>query len=122
MTAHAYTATTTSATGAPSHLSAAHAAAVQTVRGPAVTMMYGPVQVTIKVSGTHVTSVTATAPTDHPRSQFINQQAVPILDHEALSALSAHASSIHLVGGATLTSRAFVTSLASALRSAHVSA
>ena len=46
------------------------------------------------------------------RSQFIMSQALPVLRQEFLAAQS---SKIHIVSGATLTSRAFIRSLESAL-------
>jgi uncharacterized protein with FMN-binding domain len=93
------------------------AASSRTYRGSAVSMHYGPVQVTITVQGHKVTAVSATAPTDRPRSKFINDRAVPILRSEALRAQSA---SVNKVSGATLTSRAFASSLSSALHAAHL--
>jgi uncharacterized protein with FMN-binding domain len=89
----------------------------KTYRGPGVTMRWGTVQVTLTVSGTKVLHVTATYPTERVRSMLINQQAVPVLDSEALKAQSA---SINHVSGATLTSRAFVTSLEASLHAAHL--
>ena len=50
------------------------------------------------------------------RSQFIMSQALPILRQEFLKAQS---SKIQIVSGATLTSRAFIQSLQSALLKAH---
>ncbi len=116
---HAIIGAALAAVGAAPAAAAVHeeAAASHTYRGPAVSMRFGPVQVTITVAGRRVTRVSATAPTDRARSRFINSRAVPTLDREALAAQRA---SIHLVSGATLTSRAFVSSLQSALRAAHV--
>jgi uncharacterized protein with FMN-binding domain len=96
---------------------AAAAATSKTYHGSVASEMYGTVQVTITVSGKKVTKVTASAPADHPRSVFINQQAIPLLDREALTAQSAR---INVVSGATYTSDAFATSLAAALKAAHV--
>lgn len=83
--------------------------------GPAAGMRFGPVRVRIVVSGKRIVSVTAAAPTSHPRSAVINNKAVPILGREVLQAQSAR---IHSVSGATLTSRAFYTSLLGALHAA----
>jgi uncharacterized protein with FMN-binding domain len=99
--------------GAPMAL----AASSKTYHGPSVSMRWGTVSVTIKVSGKKVLSVSATYPTERPRSAFINSIAVPELRSEVLSAQSA---SINAVTGATLTSLAFDSSLAAALKSAHV--
>ena len=97
---------------------AALAATTTTYRGPSVAMRWGNVSVTIKVASHHkVVAVTATYPTERPRSMFINSHAVPQLRSEALTAQRA---SINVVSGATLTSRAFVSSLSAALKAAHV--
>jgi uncharacterized protein with FMN-binding domain len=70
-------------------------------------MRWGIVSVTIKVSKHKVVAVTASYPTERPRSVFINTVAVPQLRSETLQAQSA---SINAVSGATLTSRAFIVS------------
>ena len=93
------------------------ATAATTYRGPSVAMRWGNVSVTIKVSKHKVVGVSATYPTERPRSVFINTIAVPRLRSETLSAQRA---SINLVSGATLTSRAFISSLSAALTAAHV--
>jgi len=85
--------------------------------GRSVSTRYGPVQVTINVSGHRIVSVGAVAPTEQRREAQINERAIPALSREALTAQSAH---IHTVSGATLTSRAFETSLSSALHAAHL--
>jgi uncharacterized protein with FMN-binding domain len=81
-------------------------------------MKFGPVQVTIGVNGTRIVQLTVNAPTNHPRSAFINNKADPILRREVLQAQSSQG--IHAVSGATLTSRAFYTSLLGALHAAHL--
>jgi uncharacterized protein with FMN-binding domain len=95
----------------------AAAAPTKIYPGPPASMRFGPVQVTIQVSGNRILRVTVTAPTSHPRSAFINHKADPILRREVLQAQS---SRIHTVSGATLTSRAFYTSLLGALHAAHL--
>ena len=61
----------------------------------------------------HLTGVTALQmPYDHSRSQFISQQAGPLLQQEALQAQSAQ---IDIVSGATYTSESYAQSLQSAL-------
>jgi uncharacterized protein with FMN-binding domain len=92
------------------------AATTTAFRGPSVSMRWGIVSVTIKVSRHKVVSLTASYPTERPRSQFINTVAVPRLRSETLRAQSA---SINAVSGATLTSRAFISSLRAALKTAH---
>jgi uncharacterized protein with FMN-binding domain len=93
------------------------AAATTTYHGPSVPMRWGAVSVTIKVSNHKVVGVSASYPTERPRSQFINTIAVPQLRSETLRAQRA---SINAVSGATLTSRAFISSLSAALKTAHV--
>lgn len=87
------------------------------VYGPSVNMRWGPVQVRIRVKGRKFTNLGATYPTERPKSARINEQAIPILRQEALRA---HSARIDTVSGATLTSRAFETSLAAAISKAHV--
>jgi uncharacterized protein with FMN-binding domain len=93
------------------------AAVVRTVRGPAVSMQWGDIQVTLKVKGKRITDISATYPTERPRSQFINSQAIPWLRQEVLKAQSAN---VQLIGGATLTSEAYAQSLQAALNSAKI--
>jgi len=99
---------------------ATHAPASPAARnygGSRVSMRYGIVQVFITVEGRRVVNVYQSLPTDRPRSKFINASAGLALRSEALKAQSAN---IHTVSGATLTSRAYVTSLQAALNAAHV--
>ena len=98
-------------------VAAATASAARTYTGPTASMSFGPVHVRIVVTGKRIVSVAATAPTAHPRSAFINNKAVPILRSEVLRAQS---SQIHSVSGATLTSKAFYSSLLGALHAAHL--
>lgn len=86
---------------------------------------WGNVQVTIVVRKTttiagqkktvkrHIDSITVPVFPDHTgRSQYISQQALPMLVQEALKAQSTH---IYLISGATYTSDAFGQSLQSAI-------
>ena len=86
---------------------------------------WGNVQVTIVVRKTttivgkkktvkrHIDSITVPVFPDHTgRSQYISQQALPILVQEALKAQSTH---IYLVSGATYTSDGFGQSLQAAI-------
>ena len=91
--------------------------AVRTVQGPSVDMQWGPIQVTLKVKGKKIVDISATYPTERPRSQFINLQAIPWLKQETLQAQSAN---IQLIGGATMTSEAYAQSLQAALDQAKI--
>ncbi|WP_243063978.1 FMN-binding protein [Humibacter sp. RRB41] len=85
--------------------------------GQAVDTRYGPVQVRITVSGGKITKVSVPQyPTQSFRDQQINQQAVPTLVSETLSAQSAK---IDMVSGATYTSDGYLQSLQSALDGAR---
>lgn len=101
--------------GAPARAAALHAA--RTVKGPSVSMKWGPVQATIIVQGKRLVDIRIAAPLERPRSAFINQIAIPRLRSEVLKAQSARVS---LVSGATMTSQAFVQSLQAALAAAHI--
>ena len=94
-----------------------HAAATHSYRGQGGRMRWGTVQVTITVRGHRITGLLATYPADRTRSRIINGRAVPALRAETLQAQSYQ---IHLLSGATLTSRAFVGSLYSAMHAAHL--
>lgn len=103
-------------------VSAAHAAArasasARAIQGPSTSMRWGPVQVTIIVEGKRITAVKVTAPVERPRSAIINDHAVPLLRREALQAQTAN---VQLISGATMTSKAFVTSLHVAIAQAHL--
>ena len=81
--------------------------------GEVVSTRFGDVQVAITVSGGAITDVTALRLTDHDnRSVQISNRAAPILRHEVLASQSA---SVTNVSGATYTTRAYLTSLQSAL-------
>lgn len=92
-------------------------AVVRTIQGPSVNMQWGPIQVTVKVKGKKILAISATYPTERPRSQFINSQAIPWLRQEVLQAQSAN---IQLIGGATMTSQAYSMSLQAALNQAKI--
>jgi uncharacterized protein with FMN-binding domain len=99
----------------------------KTVTGPAVQAdRWGTVQVTVTVRKTtttigtkktvkwRITAVNAAFPDHTDRSVFINQQALPMLVQETLSA-QFDISKINVVGGATDTSYGFGQSLQAAL-------
>ena len=77
---------------------------------------FGPVQVEIKVQGGKVVSSKATQYPNHRNTSVsINSQALPILEREVVMAQSAK---VHMISGATLTSKAYVSSLVDALQQA----
>jgi uncharacterized protein with FMN-binding domain len=84
--------------------------------GSAADAFYGNIQVEATISGGKITAVQFLQyPNDRPNSVEINQQAMPLLQQEAIKAQSAH---VNGVTGATDTSQAFVESLSSALSKA----
>jgi uncharacterized protein with FMN-binding domain len=89
----------------------------RTIQGPSESMQWGPIQVTVKVKGKKIVDISATYPTERPRSQFINSQAIPMLKQEVLQLQSAQ---IDLIGGATMTSEAYALSLQAALQKANI--
>ena len=96
----------------------APSSANRTVDGPVVDTRYGPVQVELVLQGGRITDLKALEyPNEARRSQFISQQALPLLHDEALSAQSA---SIDTISGATYTSDAYAQSLQAALDQAGV--
>ncbi len=86
----------------------------RTVTGPAVNYNFGVLSVSVTVSGGKITKVGIASLDDggRMRSQFIDQQAIPILEQEALQAQSAN---IQGVSGASYTSAGFQQSLQAAL-------
>ena len=92
---------------------AAAAAAPRTVDGDVEQTPFGPIQVQLTYTGTHITAVTELqSPNDRGRSIEINQQAGPILEQEVLSSQSAK---IDTVSGATYTSDGYAQSVQSAI-------
>ncbi len=89
-----------------------------TYTGTSVDALYGFVQVQVTVQGGQITNVTFLSyPNDNPTSLQKSTKATPILAQEAVTAQSAN---VQAVSGATETSKAFVTSLTSALTQAKV--
>ena len=77
---------------------------------------YGPVQVEITVQNGQVVESKALQFPGHRRTSIaINNQALPWLKKEAVQAQSAR---INIISGATLTSRAYIKSLADAIKAA----
>jgi uncharacterized protein with FMN-binding domain len=92
-------------------------AAAKVYKGPSVAEQFGPVQVTIYVTGKKITNVKATVHTSDPASTAIANHALPVLKKEVLKAQSAK---IHAVSGATEISKAYIKSLKGALKKAHM--
>ena len=90
-----------------------------TYTGDSENAFYGNVQVSATIENDTITAVDfLQSPNENPNSQYINSQATPYLKQEALQAQS---SNVNIVTGATLTSNAFIESLASALAQAKQS-
>jgi len=87
-----------------------------TFTGQVATNKWGPVQVKITILNSKISSVVALqTPDSHNKSVRINNQAVPTLKSEALTAQSAK---INNVSGATYTSKSYAASLQSAIDAA----
>jgi hypothetical protein len=82
--------------------------------GPGVNYSYGVMSVRVTVSGREIVRVGLGSLDDggNPRSESIDQQAIPILEHEVLQAQSAR---IQGVSGASFTTTGFEQSLQGAL-------
>lgn len=102
------------AVATPRHTGSAEApTGTRTATGPTASTPFGPVQVRITVSGTHITGIEALqTPSDASYSRQVAAYAVPILRREALAAQSAH---IDAVSGATWTSQGYADSLQGAI-------
>ncbi|HEY8686049.1 MAG TPA: FMN-binding protein, partial [Chloroflexota bacterium] len=87
----------------------------QVFKGPFEDMRWGPVRASITVKNKKITKVGITVTPETSRSQFIDDQAVPMLKTEVLQAQSA---TIDGVSGATNTSDAFTQSLQAAIAKA----
>ena len=87
-----------------------------TFTGTSEDAYWGNVQVAATISGGKITDVKFLQyPNSHQTSVYINQQAMPYLQQEAIKAQSAN---VQTVSGATYTSQAFQQSLQSALSQA----
>jgi uncharacterized protein with FMN-binding domain len=106
----------TKSSGAARQGSASGQTALRTATGQEVNYNFGVLSVKITVSRGKISKVGIAYLNDgsNPNSQFIDQQAIPILEHEALQAQSAN---IQGVSGASYTSAGFTQSLQSALHS-----
>ncbi|HUC23779.1 MAG TPA: FMN-binding protein [Streptosporangiaceae bacterium] len=106
---------TASSTVAPAGASAT----TRTATGSRINYNYGVLSVKVTVSGHRITKVSIAYLDDaaDPRSQMIDEQAIPVLEQQALQAQSAN---IQGVSGASFTSEGFEQSLQSALRSLDI--
>ena len=88
----------------------------QSAVGPEVNYRFGVLSVRVTVSGSKIVRVGIASLSDggNPRSQDIDEQAIPILEQEVIQAQSAN---IQGVSGASFTSAGFEQSLQSALHS-----
>ncbi|MGG5173148.1 FMN-binding protein [Pseudarthrobacter sp. J1738] len=111
------TATTPSDTATTPSATASASSTDGTFQGTAVQTRFGTVQVQVTVASGKITDVTALQLTDaEMRSVQISNQAAPMLRSEVLQAQSAN---VQTIGGATITSDAYLTSLQAALDEAH---
>jgi uncharacterized protein with FMN-binding domain len=109
---------TGTATRAPAPTPAAPAGMYKngTYTGNVADAYYGNIQVSAVIQNGKLTAVEILQyPNDRSRSVAINTRALPILQSEAIQVQSA---SVDMVSGATDTSRAFISSLGSALQKA----
>ena len=114
-TAAARPATTPPSRGGTRSAAPSQPGRTRTATGPQVNYNWGVLSVTVTVSGTRITKVGIATLDDggNPRSQFIDQQSLPILEQEALQAQSGN---IQGVSGASYTSAGFTQSLQAALQ------
>lgn len=83
----------------------------QTLTGDVVDTQYGPVQVSVTMSGGKITTAQAVkTPNSGPRSEQIAKDSIPKLNQQAVSAAK-----VDTVSGATYTSEGYAKSLQSAL-------
>jgi uncharacterized protein with FMN-binding domain len=105
-------------TSSPQASSSGNSSNIKTYTGSVAQTRWGPVQVKITVQDGKLTKVTVLQePNGNRRDQEINDQALPILIDETVSAQSAK---IDMVSGATVTSEGYVQSLQGALDEAGI--
>lgn len=90
------------------------ASGTRTATGPSVNYSWGVLSVSVTASGAKIVKVGIASLDDggNPRSQMIDQAAIPLLEQEAMQAQGAN---IQGVSGASYTSAGFVQSLQGAL-------
>jgi uncharacterized protein with FMN-binding domain len=112
VTTQTATSTTTTSTASAS-TSRTASSGTRSATGTDVNFQYGDIQLKVTMSGGKITDVSVvTLNVTDPRSQEIDQQAIPLLTKEVISAQSAN---IDAVSGASYTSQAYEQSLQSAL-------
>jgi uncharacterized protein with FMN-binding domain len=103
-------------TAAGSSAKSSPASTTRSATGPQVNYSYGILSVKVTVSGKKIVNVGIASLDDggNPRSQYIDQQSIPLLEQQTIQAQSAN---IQGVSGASYTSQGFQQSLQSALQS-----
>ena len=103
-------------TGSRPGSGSSQAGGTRTAVGPVVDYNWGVLSVKVTVSGRKIVKVAIASLNDggNPRSQYIDQQAIPQLEQEVMQAQS---SNIQGVSGASYTSAGFAQSLQGALHS-----
>ena len=105
-------------TSSPQGGSSGNSSNIKTYTGSVAQTRWGPVQVKITVQDGKVTKVTVLQqPNGNRRDQEINDQALPILIDETVSAQNAK---IDMVSGATVTSEGYLQSLQAAIDEAGI--
>jgi len=105
-------------TSSPQGGSSGNSSNIKTYTGSVAQTRWGPVQVKITVQDGKLTKVTVLQqPNGNRRDQEINDQALPILIDETVSAQSAK---IDMVSGATVTSEGYLQSLQAAVDEAGI--
>ena len=105
-------------TSSPQAGSSGNSSNIKTYTGSVAQTRWGPVQVKITVQDGKLTKVTVLQqPNGNRRDQEINDQALPILIDETVSAQSAK---IDMVSGATVTSDGYLQSLQAAIDEAGI--
>jgi len=112
----AYHATRVDATRAAMTIAASSSYPDGIYSGPVVDAYYGLIQIAAIIQGGQLVGIKVLKyPSDRRTSVFINQQALPLLQDEVISAQSAN---VDIISGATLTSEAFIRTLGAALMKA----
>jgi uncharacterized protein with FMN-binding domain len=105
-------------TSSPQGGSSGNSSNIKTYTGSVAQTRWGPVQVKITVQDGKLTKVTVLQqPNGNRRDQEINDQALPILIDETVSAQNAK---IDMVSGATVTSEGYLQSLQAAIDEAGI--